>query len=206
MASWLHEQRHLAVLEVVRSSGARSLLDLGCGDGEFILRALAERPIERIVGVDLSAQSLERLRTCLPSADDSPVATVRLVHQSITEQADGLSGFDCAVLNEVIEHIEPDQLSALEQSVFATMKPRVVVVTTPNAEFNVLLGVPSHRYRHPGHRFEWDRSTFRRWAAGVASRRGYAVTCSDIAGAHAIHGGASQMAVFRLQGYATLAA
>lgn len=191
---------------MIRSSGARSLLDLGCGDGELILRALTDRNLENIVGVDLCAQSLDRLRVQLSQTCDAQTSNVALLRQSITESVQGLSGFDCAVLVETIEHIELHQLSALEQAVFADMNPRVVIVTTPNAEFNTLLGVPSHRYRHPDHRFEWDRSTFRRWAAWVAARRSYAVTCSDIAGGHATCGGASQMAVFRDQTPELLAA
>jgi small RNA 2'-O-methyltransferase len=197
LASWLHEQRLLAVLDAVRDSGATTLLDLGCGEGEFVLRAVAEGTMERIVGMDICAQSLGRLRERLGQAGGLGAANVELVHRSITEPGGVLSGFDCAVLIETIEHVEPGRLSALERSVFTHMSPRVVVVTTPNAEYNTLLGVPPHRYRHPDHRFEWDRSTFRRWAAGVATRHGYAVTCSDIAGNHPTYGGASQMAVFR---------
>ena len=197
MSSWLHEQRLVAVLDAVRDSGARSLLDLGCGDGDFLVRALADPRIERIVGVDLSARSLDRMRARLGRIPEARAAAVRLVHHSILDPIEGLSGFDCAVLVETIEHIDPGRLSALERAVFVAMRPRVVIVTTPNAEFNSLLGVPPHRYRHPEHRFEWDRNTFRRWAGGVARRHGCTASCSDIAGRHAVFGGASQMAVFQ---------
>ena len=81
-------------------------------------------------------------------------------------------------------------------AVFRAMRPATVVITTPNADFNALLGVPGHRLRRPDHRFEWGRARFRCWAEGVARRNGYAVACRDLAGAHPLHGGASQMALF----------
>jgi hypothetical protein len=123
---------------------------------------------------------------------------VDLVHRSMTKNGAALMGFDCAVLIETIEHIDPERLSCLERAVFAEMRPANVVVTTPNAEFNPLLGVPSHRFRHPDHRFKWDRARFRRWARGLAARNGYRVDCQDIAGLHGALGGASQMAVFQI--------
>jgi hypothetical protein len=102
-----------------------------------------------------------------------------------------LTGFDAATLVEVIEHIEPDKLSLVERAVFRDMRPALVIVTTPNSDFNALLGVPGHRMRHPDHRFEWGSARFRAWAAGVARRNGYDVTCGNVAGG-------TQMAVFRL--------
>ena len=198
MTTWLHEQRLEAVRDVVRARGARSILDLGCGDGDLLCRLAVEPRIERIVGIDLDRGALARLRARLARHGAAATARVDLVHGSMIEGASARTGFDCALLIETIEHVDPARLSGLERAVFAGMRPSAVVVTTPNAEFNRLLGVPSHRFRHPGHRFEWDRAGFRRWAAGAAARNGYAVACRDIAGYHRDLGGASQMAVFRI--------
>ena len=71
-----------------------------------------------------------------------------------------------------------------------------MVLTTPNAEFNPLLGVPAHRRRHRDHRFEWTRAQFRDWCARAVRGKGYDFETTDIAGAHPELGGASQMAVF----------
>ncbi|MFW6027436.1 MAG: methyltransferase domain-containing protein [bacterium] len=197
MTTWLHEQRLAAARKAVLKSGARSVLDLGCGEGDLLVRLAAEPRIERITGVDLCLGSLERLRERLAKQDGENTARIDLVHGSMTECGAALDGFDCAILIETIEHIEPEHLSGLERAVFAGVRPAAVIITTPNAEFNRLLGVPSHRFRHPGHRFEWDRARFRRWTRGVAGRNGYNAACHDIAGCHPALGGASQMAVFR---------
>jgi 3' terminal RNA ribose 2'-O-methyltransferase Hen1 len=200
MTTWLHEQRLEAARKAVQDSGASTVLDLGCGDGDLLVRLVSERQIERIVGVDLCRASLGRLRERLDEVAGEATARVDLIHGSMTESGAALGGFDCAILIETIEHIDPERLSALERAVFAGMQPATVVVTTPNAEFNPLLGVPRHRFRHPDHRFEWDRARFRRWARGVAARSGYDLACYDIAGRHPVLGGASQMAVFRAVG------
>lgn len=200
MTTWLHEQRLAEAREAVRQCGARTVLDLGCSDGDLLVRLAIESRIERIVGVDVCGASLERLRARLETVDGMEAAQVELVHGSMIEGGATFTGFDCAILIETIEHIGPDRLSVLERAVFVGMQPATVVITTPNAEFNPLLGVPSHRFRHPDHRFEWDRARFQRWARGVADRNGYHVACRDIAGCHPTFGGASQMAVFTIVG------
>ena len=79
---------------------------------------------------------------------------------------------------------------------FGVIGPKAVVITTPNAEYNGLLGVPPHRFRHPEHLFEWDRVRFRRWAEGVAARNRRRWLVRDIAGVREGVGGSSQMAIF----------
>lgn len=191
MTAWRHERRLAAVAEVVRASGARTVLDLGCGDGDLLVRLVRQPGIERIVGVDLCRDALGRLQGRLAALKGQTTIQVDLVHGSITEGGAALSGFDCAVLVETIEHTDPERLSLLERALFGLMRSQMVVITTPNADFNPQLGVPAHRLRHPGHRFEWGHARFGRWSQGVAGRNGYAVSCAGLAG------GASQMAVFR---------
>lgn len=192
MTTWWHAERLRAVLGVLRDSGAARVLDLGCGAGDLILPLLNLPQITHITGVEQDRARLETLRARLPEDEDR----VRLAQGSITTATPALAGFDAAALVEVIEHLDRADLAAMERAVFGTFRPGVVVVTTPNAEFNRLLGVPARRFRHPGHRFEWTRAQFRDWAGTVATRRGYHVDHTDTGGAHPDLGGASQMAVF----------
>jgi len=202
MTSWLHEQRLEVVHKAILSCGARTVLDLGCGDGDLLVRLSQEPGIMRLVGVELCREALARLRARIDALTPPPTAAIGLLHGSFLQGGTALAGFDCAVLVETIEHIAPGELTALERAVFAQMRPNTIIVTTPNSEFNPLLGVPPHRFRHPGHRFEWDRARFRRWAARVAVRHGYEYRCENIAGRHPVLGGASQMAVFTRTGAA----
>jgi small RNA 2'-O-methyltransferase len=194
VTNWLHEERLRAAHHEIRASGARSVLDLGCGSGDLLMRLAVEPQIDHIVGIDLCPAALKRLSIRLESLGSH--TRIDLCRASFIEADRRFEGFDCAALIETIEHVDPDRLSALERAVFCSMRPRNVVITTPNAEFNGLLGVPAHRFRHSDHRFEWSRQKFASWSGGVARRNGYRVTCRTIAGSHPILGGASQMAVF----------
>ncbi|MBV0912057.1 methyltransferase domain-containing protein [Anianabacter salinae] len=202
MTSWLHEERLKAMLDVVEASGARRVLDLGCGDGDMFVRLAADPRYTELVGVDICRASLDRLRSRLAAAK-AGACRIDLREASMTDPAPDLAGFDCAILVETIEHLAPGDLSRLEQALFRKMRPRLAVISTPNADFNRLLGVPPGRMRHPGHRFEWGRAQFRHWCARVAGAAGYSVRVEDIAGQHPDFGGASQMAVFGLDARAT---
>lgn len=196
MTTDMHEERLAAVLASVREVRARTVLDLGCGAGDLILR-LAQMPgIARVTGIEISMDRLRAAQARLAALPGAARAKVQLACASLVEAHPALVGYDCACLVEVIEHLPPADINRLERAVFARMHPAHVIVTTPNAEYNPVLGVPAHRMRHPEHRFEWDRVRFARWAGGVAARTGYAVACRDICGAHPVLGGASQMALF----------
>ena len=191
MTTWWHDERLGAVLEALR--GAARVLDVGCGAGDLVMPLLALPGVEAVVALDPDRARLEALRARLPAGE----GRVTLVHGSAAGVDGRLAGFDACALVEVIEHLDPATLAAAVRGVFGLARPGLVVVTTPNAEFNPLLGVPARRFRHPGQRFEWGRAQFAGWAGGVARAHGYAVACRTIAGAHPVLGGASQMAVFR---------
>ncbi|HVR54459.1 MAG TPA: methyltransferase domain-containing protein [Pseudorhodoferax sp.] len=191
----LHRLRLQAAHDALRASGARTVADLGCGDGALVRRLLADATITRIVGLDRDLSALGRLER---SVDPAALATGRLhlLHGSFATPPPGLDPTDAAVLLETIEHVPLTKLSAVEQHVFGTLAPATVIVTTPNQEFNVLFGMAPGQMREPSHCFEWPRQRFRNWAAGIALRRGYAVKISGIGAADLNCGSPTQMALF----------
>jgi 3' terminal RNA ribose 2'-O-methyltransferase Hen1 len=195
----LHDIRLDTVAGEIKRLGASSVLDLGCGEGRLMARLIKERGLRRIVGVDASVRTLEvaARRLHLNTAGEALRERVKLQMGSLTYGDRRWKDFDAACLVEVIEHIDPPRLSALEQSLFADARPRHVIVTTPNREYNALFEtMPQDKLRHADHRFEWTRSEFRAWAEGVAARNAYAVTFADLGPVDATHGAPSQMAVF----------
>jgi hypothetical protein len=98
---------------------------------------------------------------------------------------------------EVIEHLDPERLDAMERSAFGNAAPRTVIVTTPNVEYNARFeGLPAGELRHRDHRFEWTREELRAWADGVASRNGYEVRLRPVGEEDPTLGAPTQMAVF----------
>jgi hypothetical protein len=109
-----------------------------------------------------------------------------------------LGGFDAAAVVEVIEHLDPPRLAAFERVLFDYAKPGAVVITTPNAEYNVRFGtLPAGQFRHKDHRFEWTRPEFQNWASGIARRFGYSVEFRPVGVEDEDFGAPTQMGVFR---------
>ncbi|WP_431884455.1 3' terminal RNA ribose 2'-O-methyltransferase Hen1 [Micromonospora wenchangensis] len=176
-------RRREAVLAALAASGATRVVDLGCGGGALLTALLADRRYTEVVGVDVSTQALtvaaRRLR--LDRLPQRQQDRVRLWQSALTYRDDRLRGYDAAVLMEVVEHLDPARLPALEDAVLGHARPGTLVVTTPNAEYNVRYeGLPAGRFRHPDHRFEWTRAEFAAWVDRVAADHGYTATISGV--------------------------
>jgi 3' terminal RNA ribose 2'-O-methyltransferase Hen1 len=159
---------------------------------------LRDGQFEEITGVDTSTAALERAARRLRLDEMAPRqrARVQLLQGALTYRDQRLAGYDAAVLMEVIEHVDSARLGALEQAVFAAAAPATVVVTTPNADHNVLYpGLEAGTMRHPDHRFEWGRAQFRAWATGVAERHGYQVRFEPVGADDPDAGPPTQLAV-----------
>lgn len=196
----LHKLRLDKVVASLLASGAERVLDLGCGPGELLARLVTEPQFKHIVGMDRSPETLGAARQLLGMATNGPVdARICLWQASFTNCVEEFVGFDAAVLLETIEHVEPSRLSAVEQAVFAGYQPQVVLLTTPNFEYNELHGLRPGALRHRDHRFEWNRAKFQSWSEGVARRNSYQVIFDAIGPVDARLGSSTQMATFSRQ-------
>jgi hypothetical protein len=108
-----------------------------------------------------------------------------------------LTGYDAIAIVEVIEHLDPPRVAALERAVFGSARPRHVLVTTPNREYNAKFqGMVEGQMRHRDHRFEWTRAEFEQWAEATAVAHGYKVAFVPLGPVDDALGAPSQMAVF----------
>ncbi len=195
----LNAQRREAVLTVLAQTGAARVLDLGCGAGALLGDLLNDPRYTEIVGADVSIRALElaerRLR--LDGLPDRARQRIRLIQSALTYVDERLRGFDAAVLMEVIEHVDEPRLPALCQVVFGHANPATVIVTTPNAEYNVRYEtLPVDTHRHSDHRFEWTRAQFAAWASAVAARFGYTVSLHGVGDDDPEVGTPTQLALF----------
>ncbi|MEU6812032.1 3' terminal RNA ribose 2'-O-methyltransferase Hen1 [Streptomyces sp. NPDC046831] len=194
-------RRRDAVLTALAESAAARVLDLGCGQGQLVQALLKDPRYTEIVGVDVSMRALAiaSRRLGLERMGERQAARVTLLQGSLTYTDKRLKGYDAAVLSEVIEHLDLPRLPALEYAVFGAARPRTVLVTTPNAEYNVRWEtLPAGHLRHGDHRFEWTREEFRGWADQVAARHGYTVEFRPVGPDDPEVGPPTQLALFTL--------
>lgn len=197
----LNEQRLATVAGELAVAGATRVIDLGCGEGKLLRRLMKQKQFAKIVGMDVSVRALEiaakRLR--LDALPPIQAKRIELIHGSLMYRDSRLAGFDAAAIVEVIEHLDPPRLAAMQQVVFQHARPACVIVTTPNAEYNVVWeSLPAGKFRHHDHRFEWTRSEFETWCSEIATRYGYQVHFAGIGPDHEDFGTPTQMAVFNV--------
>jgi 3' terminal RNA ribose 2'-O-methyltransferase Hen1 len=195
----LNDARMDAVVAALAEVGAKRIADLGCGEGKLLLRLVRERWAQEIIGVDASVIALERAAKRLKLSESGSPAhgRIKLLHGAVTYRDKRLADMDAATLVEVIEHLDPNRLPALARVVFGEAKPKTLVVTTPNAEYNVLFAtLAAGAFRHPDHRFEWTRDQFRSWVQSIEQAYGYRAELRDIGTLHDVYGAPTQMAVF----------
>ncbi len=191
--------RREAILAIIRACGARRVGDLGCGAGVLTRDLLADARIEHVTAIDVSARALQLAarHLKLDQMPDNKRQRLTVFQSSLTYRDDRLAGLDAAVLMEVIEHLDPERLPALERVTFGFAAPATVVVTTPNAEYNPHFEtLPAGAMRHRDHRFEWTRAEFRAWAHRVAGNHGYQVRFLPVGPEHPDVGPPTQLAVF----------
>ncbi|MCG3129468.1 MAG: Ubiquinone biosynthesis O-methyltransferase [Phycisphaerae bacterium] len=203
-AATLNTQRLATVLAALRACEAASVVDVGCGEGNLLRVLLDDKRFERILGMDVSLRSLklasERLR--LDRLPPMKRRRIELIHGSLMYRdarlrIDAATPFDAAACVEVIEHLDAPRLAAFERVLFEFARPRTVIVTTPNREYNVKWEtLPAGRFRHRDHRFEWTREEFQAWTGGVAERFGYSVRFLPVGPEDAGVGAPTQMGVF----------
>ncbi len=191
----LHAQRHEAVVREVIQARPGSFLDLGCGGGEVINALVRSSSIPRLTGLEASWRQVESLKRRRLQLTSTAQARVEFLHGSLGYRDERLKGHDCAALVEVIEHLDERRVRDMARVLFGWLRPRIVIITTPNAEANPLLG-DFEGMRHSDHRFEWTRAEMRAWCEGIRDAFGYEFRLEGIGPDHPELGAPSQMAVF----------
>jgi 3' terminal RNA ribose 2'-O-methyltransferase Hen1 len=197
----LHQQRLKLALEELKKSGAKRVIDLGCGEGKLLKMLLKEKQFEEILGMDVSYRTLEKAMERMHYNEMPPKQKerIKLIQGALTYRDKRLDGYDAAAIIEVIEHLDLNRLKSFESVIFEFSKPKVVVLTTPNRECNELFeSMEPDAFRHADHRFEWTRLEFSNWAGQVAKTNGYDVEIKSVGEEDKKVGAPSQMAIFKL--------
>jgi len=197
----LNKKRLSSVLEQLQKSGAVKVIDLGCGEGKLLRMLLKNKQFQEIAGMDVSYSELSKAKDRLHWDELAPKQRERLqlFQGSLTYKDTRLEGYDAAAIIEVIEHLDENRLQTLERVVFEFAKPKTVVLTTPNAEYNVIYNnIKTGAMRHHDHRFEWTRKEFESWAKEVAQRNNYQVNFLPVGDVVEGIGAPTQMGIFMI--------
>lgn len=195
----LNDQRYGSVLSILKAENAKTVIDLGCGDGKFLKTIMGESQFSKITGMDVSIHSLEIAKERL-KLDDLPKIKrekIELFQGSLLYRDKRIGGYDAVTVIEVIEHLDRPRLKAFERVVFEFCEARIIIISTPNREYNILWeDFDENKLRHNDHRFEWTRDEFQTWAKKLSSMYGYSVRFVSIGPINPEYGSPTQAAVF----------
>nr|XP_034194239.1 MATH and LRR domain-containing protein PFE0570w isoform X1 [Osmia lignaria] len=206
-------QRYVAVSEVLNSfkyqGKLRKVVDFGCAELDFLVYLKHTTGVEEILCVDIDRVLLESYKEKgAPLISEylhrrTTPLVVEIFEGSVTHNDKKLEKTDAVICIELIEHLYPDTLMNLPYNIFGFVKPKLAVITTPNADFNVLFPNFSG-FRHADHKFEWTRQQFQDWAENIILRYpDYIVTfdgiCKGPEGTEHL-GCCTQMAIFHRLG------
>jgi len=196
----LNDQRLAAVFNELKNSGAKSVLDMGCGEGRLLQLIMKEKNFTAIAGTDVSAVVLSRAadNLKLDRMTKEEKKRVTLFQSSLCYRDKRFKNYDAVSIVEVIEHLDENRLPSFETVVFADAAPATIIITTPNFDYNVnYTGLRENKFRHGDHRFEWNRVQFHAWADSVAASNNYSVRYEDIGEKDENQNTPTQMAIFR---------
>ena len=189
----LNAQRLETVVTVLRS-GARRVLDLGCGAGSSLDAPAGPKSNvfsgRRLVPVARDGAAAIHLDEMAPG-NGAGEAHPRLAHVSRPR----LEGFDAAAVGRGDRAYRSALASGFERVLFGYAHPGSVIVTTPERRYNVRFdGFPSASCA-TATTDSSGRGRVRRLGAAVADLNGYASSCRGSARGRRV-GQPTQMAVF----------
>lgn len=147
-----HRDRLLRTAEIVKESGARSVVDLGCGDGG-LLSLLGELPAW---GYDLSPKAVSAARN---------VRGVRAYVGDVVAK-DAIDWAELAVATEIFEHL---------------VDPHALIRKIAKHCLALVASSPAHeteRNHYEFHTWAWDMAGYRK----LAEQAGYTVTWHKVVG------------------------
>ena len=139
MFTRLHGYYVNRVVEIIKQSGAKTVLEVGCGDG-WACGQMVKAGLE-VVGIDWSKNAIAYAAIRVPDARflNADVRDIALAENFPDK-------FDAIALIEVIEHIPPDDCVFALRNITEHLKDGATfVLTTPSTNF--VNNNPQH-YRH----------------------------------------------------------
>ncbi len=179
----LYLQRYDYVSDLLKKYQCRSFMDIGAAECKMLRYLKNSSDLNLIIGLDIDESILYSTKEKFSvgwfdyiQCKEHPME-VYLIRGDIAEPCDYFLrevspenlNLDFVSMVELIEHLYPDALAKCVNTVFAKIKPKMVLITTPNQEFNVVFqdedisNGDQAKFRHWDHKFEWTRQEFQVW-------------------------------------------
>ncbi|MFC7687894.1 3' terminal RNA ribose 2'-O-methyltransferase Hen1 [Ureibacillus sp. GCM10028918] len=173
-----------------------SIVDFGSGEGKLSEKLGFVSGVKEILAVEPSeSETLKALKRFEKVEKGEHFNMPKQIMGSLFYYDERLKNKDIIILCEVIEHIDEERLPKIMRTILQDYRPRVLLMTTPNQEYNAVYGM-DEGYRHPDHRFEWSRDEFYKWCQRQDEHSNYDITFEGIGEEHEIYGTPTQMALF----------
>lgn len=161
----LHDQR----MDVVESllSFKRSIIDFGCGDGNFAKRLYSriEDAGKRYYAID---KDEEKLRIVKKRMEDSKNLIIGTSLSDISMCPDDMNSDFDVIMSEVIEHMSKEDAKSLIKEMISRQNVKSLIITTPNKDFNQFFMYDSDdEMRHESHQFEMGKVEFEKWIGEI---------------------------------------
>lgn len=185
----LYTQRYSYVYDKLMKANPPvvQMADLGCAEGKFVDRVKQLPFLSELLAADMDPDALSE---CVYQAQPRAwnyifprflPLTVRVLRANILLPDPSFRNLDAITCIELIEHLPVASLPDFVTTVFGFFNPRILIITTPNSEFNVFFPqLKGGKMRHWDHRFEWTRRQFEDWCTAAASSYSYSVTFDGV--------------------------
>jgi 2-polyprenyl-3-methyl-5-hydroxy-6-metoxy-1,4-benzoquinol methylase len=125
------------LVDLLEKRNFHSLLDVGCGDGRFLSEVSQRFPDAALAGVDTSERAVAMARAFCPQA--------RFACGTLADALADNDTFDVISLQEVLEHVPPDECDALLLGMRERLSPGgILLLTVPSDN----VPVSAKHYRH----------------------------------------------------------
>jgi|GEM_PF-2557009 len=145
------------------------------GSAALLTHLLPDPQFTEILALDTSLLRLQQAGHLLGNMSLSAErkAAISLTTGSPWFKDERLTEYDALILPERFCELPKHALDKLEQNLFG-LELKALLFLVPNREYNAkLASTTPEGFRHPRHRFEWNRNELRNWVKGVADRTGH---------------------------------
>lgn len=181
----LYIQRYNNVSGLLFDFNCKSFMDIGSAECKLIhLLKQTNQNLNLIIGLDLDESILEKNKSKFTDnlvdlfhCRENPL-DLYIIKGDISKPdkyflekfCQKNCGLDFVSMVEIIEHMYPETLQNCIHTVFEHLRPKYVLISTPNSEFNVVFEENVYderkidqKFRHWDHKFEWSREEFEKW-------------------------------------------